>query len=135
MKMFRNPSALSFSRSLLALLVLAVALVALAAGRALVVSSFAPAAPVYGPGDNPVPIAPADEASSAPAPALETAVPAGATALPTTASPRPAGPTAVPAATAEPAATAIPQATVRGDIHAIAPEPGLPGFNPPPGRE
>jgi len=133
--MLRTPTALSFNRSLLVLLVLLLVLADIAAGRALVGNSFAPAA------QNPAPVVPALEASSAPAPAAETAVPYGATGVPASESVRPA---ATPAATAVPA-TALPRATVPvgptiipapgRDIPAVAPEPGFPGFLPPPGRE
>ena len=144
LKMVRTPTIVSTNRSLLVLLVLLLALVAIAAARTLVANSFQPAAPIYAPVEDPAPIAPAVDASSAPFPAVETAAPALRTALPAPASLRPVAP-AAPAATAGTAATAAPHATVPvgppttaapgRDIHSIAPEPGMPGFNPPPGRE
>jgi len=116
MKMVRAPSTLSSNRSLLVLLVLLLALVGIAAARTFVGSSFQPAAPVYAPVENPRSIAPAIEASSVPLPAApvrsETVVPH-------------------PTVPVGPATTAAPGR----DIPAIAPEPGMPGFNPPPGRD
>src|SRR5438093_3212053 len=146
MKMVRTPITLSPNRSLVVLLVLLLALVGIAAARTFVGSSFQPAAPVYAPVENPASIAPAVEASSVPLPAApvrsETAIPIRNTAAPAPASVNPAAPTTAPAA---PAASVVPHPTVPvgpattaapgRDIPAIAPEPGMPGFNPPPGRD
>ena len=127
---------LPLNRSFLVLLVVLPAVAVATVGRALVTVSSQPAAPVFAPAENPDPIAPAVDIPTAPFPATETAAPASV---------RPAAQTAAPAATALPAASALPHATVPAgpatahapdrDIHAIAPEPGMPGFDPPPGRD
>jgi len=143
MKMVRAPSTLSSNRSLLVLLVLLLAFVGIAAARTFVGSSVQPAAPAYAPVENPASIAPAIEASSVPLPAApvrgETAIPIRNTAAPAPASVYPAAPTTAPAAPVVPHPTVpVGPATTAApgrDIPAIAPEPGMPGFNPPPGRD
>ena len=143
MKMVRTPISLSPNRSLVVLVVLLLALVGIAAARTFVGSSFQPAAPVYAPVENPASIAPAMEASSVPLPAApvrgETAIPIRNTAAPAPASVYPAAPTTAPAAPVVPHPTVpVGPATTAApgrDIPAIAPEPGMPGFNPPPGRD
>ena len=145
MKMLRTPSTLSTlssNRSLLVLLVLLLAFVGIAAGRTLIGSSFEPAAPVYGPAENPAFVPPAVQALSAPTHAdpvpSETAIPDSDAAIPAPAPIYPTAPTAPPAATPVPRATLPGPSTSPipgGDIHSIAPEGMAPGFNPPPGRE
>ena len=143
MKMLRSSSTLSSNRSLLVLLVLLLALVGIAAGRTLMASSFGPAAPVYGPAENPASAPPAVQASSVPAieapVPIETAIPGGNTAAPAPGSIYPATPTARAAATVVPHAT-VPvgpatSADPGRDIPAVAPESSMPGFTPPPSRE
>jgi hypothetical protein len=130
MKMVRTSPSLSSSRSLLVLVVLLLALAAVAAGRTLVDSSVAPATPVDVPVEDRAPIAPTVNSSPAPPPAPETGAPFE-TAAPAQASIAPTATAVPPSSIPGPATTAAPGR----DIHAIAPEPGVPGFNPPPGRE
>jgi hypothetical protein len=147
MKMVRTPTSLSPNRSLVVLFALLMGLVAISAGRMVLGGSFQPSAPFSvpvenpaSPLDNPAPIVPAVEASSLPMPATEdSGVRTTETTAPAPASLRPAAPTAAPAATAVPRGIVPPgpatSAAPGRDIHAIAPEPGMPGFIPPPGRE
>ena len=125
---------LSSNRSLLVLVVLLLALGVIAAGRTLAGSSVGPTAPTYVPVEDRVPIAPTVNSSAVPVPPRETGAPLLETEMPAPASVGPAAPTATAAprkASPGPATTAAPGR----DIHAIAPEPDVPGFNPPPGRE
>lgn len=141
MKMVRTPMTLSSNRSLVVLVVLLLVTVAgVAAARELAGTSFAPAAPVYGPAENPAPIAPAVEGTSLPAadnsiPGAQTVAPfpATETAAPAPATVRPVPATALPHPTLRPgpATSAAPDT----GVPVIAPEPGLPTPPPPPGGE
>src|SRR5438094_5726206 len=97
MKRLRSSSTLSSNRSLLVLLVLLLAFVGIAAGRTLIGSSFEPAAPVYGPAENPAFVPPAVQSSSAPTHAdpvpSETAVPDSDAAMSAPAPTEPSAPT------------------------------------------
>ncbi len=143
MKMVRTSSALSSNRSLLVLLVLVFALLAVAAGRTVVGGSFGSSSPVYAPVQNPASVAPAVEAPSVPVTAApvpaETAIPRGNPAVSAPASIYPGAPNAAPAATAVPRPTVpIGPATTAApgrDIHSIAPEDAAAGFSPPSNRE
>lgn len=142
-EMLRTPIVLSPNRSLVVLVVLLlVAVAGIAAARELTGAWFSPVAPLYLPIENPAPLAPAVDSSSAPIPTSHTApgiqtgsspIPAVQTAAPDPATPYVASPTAAPHATVPvgPATTAAPS---RG-VPVIAPEPGSPSFSPPPGRE
>ena len=151
MEMVRIPTSLAPNRSLIVLFAVLLGLAAISAGRLVLGGSLQPATPFSAPAENPIspfektaPIAPAVEATSAPMPGTEdSGVRTVQTAAPAPASVRPITPAAAPVAPA--AATAAPHPTVpvgpatsaapSRDIHAIAPEPGMPGFEPPPGRE
>jgi hypothetical protein len=134
---------LSPNRSLVVLLaILLITLAGVAAARELMGAPLVPSAPLYAPTENPVPIAPAVDASSLPmptseiTPAMQTGaspLPAAETAAPAPAMPYRAAPTAVPHPTVPvgPATTAAPTR----DVPVIAPEPGMPSPPPPPGKE
>ena len=142
-KMIRAPKSLSPNRSLVVLFVLVfIAIAGIAAARELSGPALAPVPQIYAPAENPVPLAPAVEASSLPvmtgeaAPAIQTGVsplPGTHTQAPAAATPYGAAPTAAPHPTVPvgPATTAAPTR----DIPVIAPEPGMPTPPPPPGRE
>ena len=94
---------------------------------------------------------PAIASTSVPGAAAATAPAPVPNAADQTTSPASAQPTSAPATTAAPAiVTPAPQVTVAprptpfgppttaapsGDVHAIAPEPGAPGYSPPPGHD
>jgi hypothetical protein len=134
----RTPTVPSLNRSLAVLIVLLILGVAgIAAARDLG-ASFGPVAPRYLPAKNPAPLAPTVEATFAPIPVSDPVTspfPATQTAEPPPAAPAPAAPVATtlprPTVPVGPATTAAP----RDDVHVIAPEPGMPSFSPPPGRE
>ena len=131
--MLRSTTALAPNRSLIVLVaLLLIAVAGIAAVRDLTAASFAPVAPLFVPAEDPAPIAPAVEMSSAPIPNTGTR-PGLQTAAPAQATPNVAAPTGAPQPIVPvgPATTAAPG---RG-IPAVAPEDGLPAFTPPPGRE
>lgn len=113
--------------------------------------------PPSAPARTSAPISPSIDASSAPVmidataapaqvsvplppqPATQTATPASPPPVPQTATPASPPPVPKTAFTAAPRASVSPgpatTAVPTSDIHAIAPEPGLPGYSPPPGRQ
>jgi hypothetical protein len=138
MQMLRSRTMLSSNRSLVVLVVMLLLGVAgIAVAREVGTAPFGPLAPLYLPAENPAPLAPTVDTSPAPMPTAGSSPLPDVTAAPARASVGPAAPTAAPAATGASSDGAGGPATAAPgrDIHAIAPEPGIPGFNPPPGRE
>ena len=140
--MVRTPTSLSANRSLVVLFVFVLlTIVGIGAAHQFAGSSPESLTPFVLPAENPAPVAPL-EASPAPMPASDNA-PSGAQ---TVASPLPAAQTApVPPARGISAPTTAPHPTIPAgpattanpghDLPVIAPEPGMPGFSPPPPHE
>ena len=126
-----------FSRGLAAALLLGL-LTGFAGAEVLLAASPTPVAPLSAPVSTSDPVAPGVEVTPAPALQPQTTDPTTAPVL--------AQPTSQPAAApVAPQVTAAPRPTVpveppttatpSNDVHSIAPEPGMPGYSPPPGRD